>query len=80
MKNNMTFNTFFSPQINTQVIYNDECYYYMEDDKMNCVPYSESNGIEWDMTAIYDPNVGAASDALTAECNMALSILTKENV
>ena len=44
---------------------------------MTCLPF-DWKGIHWEDAATYDPNVGASTDALTAECNQALSILKSE--
>ena len=73
----MNFHTFFSPQMNTKVTVSDDCYYFMEGKYMTCLPF-DWKGIHWEDAATYDPNVGASTDALTAECNQALSILKSE--
>ena len=69
--------TFFCTTLNKQVAYGDNAYYYMEDDNtMTCVPYHKQDGILWDESVMYDPNVGASDDNTTKECETALSLLT----
>ena len=70
--------TFFCTTLNRQIAYGDNAYYYLEDDKtMTVVPYHQQDGILWDESVTYDPNVGASDDSTTIECETALSILSE---
>lgn len=70
--------TFFCTTLNRQIAYGDNAYYYLEDDKtMTVVPYHSQDGILWNESVTYDPNVGGSDDNVTLECETALSILSE---
>jgi len=70
--------TFFCTTLNRQIAYGDNAYYYLEDDKtMTVVPYHSQDGILWNESVTYDPNVGGSDDSVTLECETALSILSE---
>jgi len=69
--------TFFCTTLNRQIAYGDNAYYYLEDDKtMTVVPYHSQDGILWNESVTYDPNVGASDCNTTIECETALSLLS----
>jgi len=69
--------TFFCTTLNRQIAYGDNAYYYLEDDKtMTVVPYHSQDGILWNESVTYDPNVGASDCNTTTECETALSLLS----
>lgn len=73
----MILPTFYCSTLQKQIAYGDNAYYYLDDDNnLTCVPYHVQDGILWDESVTYDPNVGASDDIATAECNAALSILS----